>query len=98
MIQHKQPAVYILSSHRNGTLYTGVTSNLVKRIYEHKLNLVQGFTKKHGVHVLVYYEIYKRMDTAIAREKQLKKWRRKWKLRLIESENPEWNDLYKEII
>ena len=90
----KQPAVYILASKRNGTLYTGVTSDLIKRVYEHKNNLVEGFTKKYDVHRLVYFEPCEDMVSAIAREKQIKKWNRQWKLRLIEEQNPEWRDLY----
>ncbi len=89
--------VYILASRRNGTLYIGVTSNLPKRIYEHKNAAVEGFTKKYGIHLLVYYECGESIEAAIAREKQLKKWNRKWKLSLIEKENPEWSDLYKEL-
>lgn len=91
---HKQPVVYILASKRNGTLYVGVTSNLAKRVWEHKNDLIEGFTKKYGVHSLVYFEQFGDMSAAIAREKQLKKWNRTWKIRLIENENPEWNDLY----
>ncbi len=94
----KQPAIYILSSHRNGTIYIGVTSNLVQRIYEHKNNLADGFTKEYAVHDLVYYECYDDMLTAIAREKQLKAWKRAWKLALIEKTNPKWEDLYDEIV
>ncbi len=93
----KQPAVYILSNKRNGTLYVGVTSDIVKRIWEHKNNLVEGFTKKYGVHQLVYYELFDDMYTAISREKQIKKWRRLWKTGLIEKNNPEWRDLTKDI-
>jgi len=95
---NKQPAVYILASKRNGTLYTGVTSNLLKRIWEHKNNLVEGFTKRYDVHHLVWYEIHESMESAITREKQLKKWKRKWKLDLIEKGNPYWRDLYEKII
>ena len=94
----KQPAVYILASKRNGTLYIGVTSNLIKRIWEHKNNLVQGFTKQYNVHDLVWYERHENMESAIAREKMLKEWKRIWKLELIESSNPDWNDLYNAII
>jgi putative endonuclease len=94
----KQPAVYILSSKRNGTLYVGVTSDLVKRIWEHKNNLVEGFTKRYGVHLLVWYELHGSMDTAIQREKRLKDWKRNWKVQLIESTNPKWEDLYPMII
>lgn len=90
----KQPVVYILARKRNGTLYIGVTSNLAKRVWEHKNDLVEGFTKKYGVHSLVYFEQFGDMVSAIAREKQLKKWNRAWKIRLIENENPEWKDLY----
>jgi putative endonuclease len=93
----KQPCVYILASHRNGTLYIGVTSDLTKRVWEHKQDLVKGFTSKYGVHCLVYYEVHGDMVPAITREKQLKKWRRQWKLRLIEEHNPEWRDLWTEI-
>ncbi len=94
----KQPTVYLLSSERNGTLYIGVTSNLPARIWQHKNDQVDGFTKKHQVHRLVYFEIYEEMVSAIQREKQLKKWRRQWKLELIEKDNPEWKDLYNEIV
>jgi putative endonuclease len=90
--------VYILASKKNGTLSIGVTSNLVNRVYEHKQTLVDGFTKKYAVHDLVYYECHSEVEEAILREKQIKKWNRKWKLRLIEENNPEWNDLYDEII
>ncbi|MFZ3136096.1 MAG: GIY-YIG nuclease family protein [Thermodesulfovibrionales bacterium] len=89
--------VYILCSKRNGTLYTGVTSNLVKRVYEHKNNLVDGFTKKYNVHNLVWYEVYESVESAINRERQIKKWKRVWKLELIEKYNPHWNDLYESI-
>jgi putative endonuclease len=94
----KQPAVYILSSKRNGTLYVGVTSDLVKRIWEHKNNLVEGFTKRYGVHQLVWYEIHENMESAIQREKRLKEWKRAWKLQLIEGKNPDWHDLYQTLI
>jgi len=93
----KQPAVYILASKANGTLYIGVTSDLVKRVWEHKNDLVDGFTKEYGVHRLVYYELHGDMLSAIEREKQLKKWNRAWKLELIEGENPGWNDLWEGI-
>ena len=95
---HKQPVVYILASKRNGTLYVGVTSNLVKRVWEHKHNITGGFTTKYNVHDLVYYELHNDMDAAITREKQLKKWRRSWKMELIEKENPLWHDLWPGII
>ena len=90
--------VYILASKKKGTLYIGVTSNLVKRIYEHKNDLVDGFTKEYAVHNLVYFEVTESVESAIAREKQLKKWNRAWKIRLIEKNNPEWQDLYTELI
>jgi putative endonuclease len=93
-----QPAVYILASQRNGTLYTGVTSDLIKRIWEHKNGVAEGFSKRYGVHLLVYFELHSNMLSAITREKQMKKWNRAWKIRLIESVNPEWRDLYNEII
>ena len=94
----KQPAVYILASERNGTLYVGVTSDLVKRIWEHKQDLVEGFTKEYGVHTLAYFELHDEMAEAIQREKQIKKWNRDWKKRLIEQQNPYWNDLWSEIV
>ena len=94
----KQPAVYILAGKRNGTLYIGVTSDLVKRIWEHKNNTVEGFTKRYGVHQLVWYEIHESMESAIEREKRLKEWKRKWKLALIEEINPDWKDLYNSIL
>lgn len=90
----KQPAVYILASKRNGTLYIGVTSNLIKRAWEHKNDLVAGFTKRYSVHRLVYYELHESMESAINREKQMKKWNRAWKLELIEKRNPDWKDLW----
>ena len=90
--------VYILSSQRNGTLYVGITNNLVRRIWEHKNQKTDGFTKKYEVHHLVYYEIHENPESAITREKQLKKWNRLWKIRLIEEKNPEWKDLYQNIL
>jgi len=93
----KQPCVYILASQRNGTPYVGVTSDLPKRIWEHKNDLVDGFTRKHGIHSLVYFEQCDDMVVAITREKQLKKWNRAWKIELIESANPEWRDLWEEL-
>ena len=86
--------VYITASKRNGTLYIGVTSNLKKRVYEHKEGLVEGFTKKYNVDKLVYFETTNDINSAIQREKQLKKWKRDWKIKLIEKENPCWIDLY----
>ena len=94
----KQYYVYILASKKNGTLYIGVTSDLVKRVYEHKENLVDGFTKKHDVHTLVYYEATTDVESAIKREKQLKHWNRAWKVALIEKGNPLWRDLYEELL
>lgn len=93
-----QPCVYILASKRNGTLYVGVTSDLVKRIWQHKNDLVEGFTKKYKVHDLVWYELVDDMASAILREKQIKEWKRQWKLELIEKLNPYWNDLHPSII
>ena len=95
---NRQPAVYILASKRNGTLYIGVTSDLVKRVWEHKNNMVAGFTKRYNVHQLVWYEIHENMESAILREKRLKDWKRSWKLSLIESTNPNWHDLYDSIV
>ena len=89
--------VYILASTKNGTLYIGLTNNLIKRVYEHKNDLVEGFTKKYQVHNLVYYEIFDSVYEAISREKQMKKWKRQWKINLIEKINPLWQDLYNEL-
>ncbi len=86
--------VYILASQRNGTLHIGVTNNIARRIYEHKNDLIKGFTEKYRVHNLIYVEETNDVNVAITREKQLKKWKRSWKLRLIETANPEWKDLY----
>ena len=90
--------VYILASEKNGTLYVGITSNLIKRIYEHKNNIVKGFTEKYKVHKLVYYEECNDIYEAIQREKQVKRWYRKWKIELIENFNPEWEDLYYKLL
>ena len=95
---NKQPCVYILASKRNGTLYAGVTSDLVKRIWEHKNNVVEGFTKKYGVHTLVWYEVHETMESAIGREKAIKNWKRDWKVKVIEEMNPQWRDLYADLI
>jgi putative endonuclease len=89
--------VYILSSNRNGTLYFGVTSNLIKRVWEHKNKFIEGFTRKYNIDKLVYYEQYRDAQNAIKREKRIKKYNRTWKLELIEKSNPEWKDLYNEI-
>jgi putative endonuclease len=94
----KQPAVYILSSKKNRILYIGVTSDLLKRTFEHRNHLVDGFTKKYGVDILVWYELCENIIEAIQREKQLKKWKREWKIRLIEEKNSDWTDLYETII
>jgi putative endonuclease len=95
---NRQPAVYILASNRNGTLYMGVTSNLAKRTWQHKNDRAESFTKKYGVHTLVYYETHPNIIDAIRREKHLKKWNRAWKLELIEKVNPEWKDLSSTIV
>ena len=89
-----QAFVYILANKKNGTLYVGVTSDLIKRIWEHKNHLVDGFTKKYEVNALVYYEMHESIKAAILREKQIKKWRRQWKVNLIEKDNIMWKDLY----
>jgi len=94
----KQPCIYILASKRNGTLYIGVTSDLIKRIWEHKNGLAEGFSKKYKVHYLVYFEQHEEMESAITREKQIKKWNRAWKIRLIEEQNPDWKDLYETLL
>ena len=94
----KNPCVYILASKRNGTLYVGVTTNLVKRVWEHKNDLVEGFTNRYGVHVLAWYEVHETLSSAIAREKAIKEWQRKWKLQLIEQTNPQWRDLYSDLL
>jgi len=91
----KQFYVYILASKRNGTLYTGVTSDLVKRIWQHRNSMIEGFTRKYHVTSLVYFEVHRQAEEAIKREKQIKKWKRTWKLKLIEEKNPNWDDLYK---
>ena len=95
---NKNYYVYILASKRNGTLYIGVTNDLIRRVYEHRNDLVDGFTKKYQVHNLVYYEIYYDIYNAILREKRLKKWNRNWKIKLIEKQNPNWTDLYDSLI
>jgi putative endonuclease len=93
----KQPCVYILASRRNGTLYVGVTSDLIKRVWQHRNHAKGGFTARYGVTRLVWYELHATMLSAIKREKQLKEWRRSWKLALIEQDNPEWLDLYESL-
>jgi putative endonuclease len=93
-----QPCVYILASKKNGTLYIGVTSDLIKRVWEHKNDFVEGFTKRYGVHTLVWHEAHETMESAISREKALKFWKRAWKVELIESANPGWLDRYGEVV
>ena len=93
----KEPCVYILASDRAGTLYVGVTSDLVSRVWQHRSGAVDGFTKRYGVHRLVYAEPCETMEQAILRGKQLKRWNRAWKIRLIEERNPDWRGLYDEI-
>ena len=93
----KQPCVYLLASGRNGTLYTGVTSDLIKRVFQHRNNQANGFTKRYNVHNLVWYEVHERMESAILREKQIKEWRRTAKIGLIEQDNPDWQDLSEDI-
>ena len=97
-MQEKQPAVYILASKRNGTLYAGVTSDLIRRVWQHRNGESDGFTKKYNVHRLVHYELADDMKTAITREKRLKKWRRAWKIQPIEEQNPQWEDLWHRIL
>ncbi|HKQ30293.1 MAG TPA: GIY-YIG nuclease family protein [Burkholderiales bacterium] len=94
----KQPCVYLLASKVNGTLYVGVTSDLVKRAWEHKNDAVDGFTKKYNVHTLVWYELHETMESAITREKAIKAWRREYKINLIVERNPQWQDLYPQIL
>ena len=94
----KNFAVYLLASRRNGTLYVGVTSNLPKRIWEHREHFVDGFTKEHAIRKLVWYEAHENAESAMSREKRIKKWNRGWKIRLVEATNPYWNDLYPELV
>ncbi len=94
----KTPAIYILANRRNGALYVGVTSDLIKRIWEHKNHFVDGFTKRYDVTKLVYFELHNTMENAILGEKQLKNWHRAWKIELIEKENPSWQDLWEELL
>ncbi len=93
----KQPCVYMLASKKDGVLYVGVTSNLIQRVSQHKNNEVAGFTKKYNVHRLVFFELHQTMESAITREKQMKKWKREWKINLIKEQNPTWNDLWDEL-
>lgn len=94
----KQPCVYMLASKRNGTLYTGVTSNLIKRVWEHKNHFIEGFTEKYNVTNLVWYEVHETMTSAISREKAIKNWKRAWKINVIEAINPQWRDLYDRLL
>ena len=94
----RRPCVYILASKRNGTLYVGATTDVVRRVWEHKTEPVDGFTQRYGVHHLVYAEFHETMPNAILREKQVKKWRRAWKIELIERDNPDWRDLYEDML
>ena len=96
-MRERKPCVYMLASKRNGTLYVGVTSDVVGRVWEHKNDVVKGFTQKYAVHTLVWYEIHPTMESAIARERAIKEWKRAWKVRRIEETNPEWDDLYSTI-
>jgi len=93
-----QAYVYILASKRNGTLYVGMTTDLIKRVWEHKNNAVRGFTSRYQVYRLVYYEVIEDLDEAVLRERRIKKWLRRWKLELIEKNNPYWKDLYYDLV
>jgi len=97
-MRERLPYVYMLASRQRGTLYIGVTSNLIQRIWQHKHGQAGGFTKKYGIHTLIWYEMHPTMNSAIAREKSLKAWKRIWKIELIELTNPEWRDLYGDIL
>jgi putative endonuclease len=94
----KSSYTYIMSNMKNGTLYIGVTSDLIKRVYEHKYKVVEGFSKKYNLNKLMYYEVFDTIELAITREKQLKNWHRQWKIDLIEQNNPNWDDLYETIL
>jgi putative endonuclease len=96
-VRTRQPCVYILASKRNGTLYVGVTSNLPARIWQHREDVIDGFTKRYKVHNLVWFELHEAMEPAITREKLIKAWKRCWKIELIEKSNPYWRDLYPDI-
>ena len=97
-MRERLPCVYVLASSQRGTLYVGVTSNLPKRVFQHRNDLVDGFSRRYRVHDLVWYELHETMESAIQREKALKAWRRAWKIRLIEESNPEWRDLYTALV
>ncbi len=97
-MQRREPCVYLLASGRNGTLYVGVTSNLVARVWQHRNEVVDGFTRRYHVHSLVWFERHETMVSAIQREKAIKAWKRAWKLELIEGLNPDWHDLYPDLL
>ena len=97
MREHFAPTIYLLASQRNGTLYAGVTSNLTARVHQHRQGLVRGFTRKYGIKLLVWFEQHPTMESAITREKRIKKWNRAWKLELIEAANPDWRDLAEDL-
>jgi len=97
-MEQRHPCVYMLASRRNGTLYIGVTSDLLKRVWQHKNDVVKSFSERYGVHALVWYELHATMESAITREKVLKGWKRAWKIQLIEEMNPQWADLYPTLI
>ena len=97
-MNNKTYYVYIMASKRNGTLYVGVTNDLIRRVYEHKTNVVEGFTEKYRVHKLVYWEQSDSVESALQREKQLKRWNRQWKIALIEKENSDWEDMYEQLL
>jgi putative endonuclease len=97
-VTEKRPCVYILASQRNGTLYVGVTSDVARRVWQHRSNAVSGFVGDYGVYRLVFVEFHETMADAILREKRIKKWRRAWKLELIERQNPQWRDLYDQVL
>lgn len=97
-MRERLPCVYLLASRQRGTLYIGVTSDLIQRVWQHKHDQASGFTKKYGIHILVWYEMHATMESAISREKSLKAWKRAWKIELVESSNPEWRDLYGDIL
>ena len=97
-MRERMPCVYMLASKRMGTLYTGVTSDLPKRVWQHRNDVIAGFTREHGVHLLVWYEVHESMESAIRREKAIKEWKRAWKIELIERANRPWRDLYSDIV
>ena len=97
-MNNKQAFIYIIASKKNGTIYIGVTNNLITRVWQHKSDIIKGFSKKYKTHQLVYFEQHSNIQSAIEREKQIKKWKRKWKLQLIEKLNPLWKDLYTDVV